>query len=34
MTGGLTIGESTATEIPLHVKSVATTGSNYIRFYL
>lgn len=33
MTGGLTIGESTATEIPLHVKSVATTGSNYIRFY-
>ena len=33
MTGGLTIGESTTTEIPLHVKSVATTGSNYIRFY-
>lgn len=33
MTGGLTIGESAATEIPLHVKSVATTGSNYIRFY-
>lgn len=33
MTGGLTIGESTATEIPLHVKSAATTGSNYIRFY-
>jgi hypothetical protein len=33
MTGGLTIGESTATEIPLHVKSVATTGSSYIRFY-
>ena len=33
MTGGLTIGESTATEIPLHVKNVATTGSNYIRFY-
>lgn len=33
MTGGLTIGESTATEIPLHVKSVATTGSIYIRFY-
>ena len=33
MTGGLTIEESTATEIPLHVKSVATTGSNYIRFY-
>lgn len=33
MTGGLTIGESTATEIPLRVKSVATTGANYIRFY-
>lgn len=33
MTGGLTIGESTTTEIPLRVKSVATTGSNYIRFY-
>lgn len=33
MTGGLTIGESTTTEIPLHVKSVSTTGSNYIRFY-
>ena len=33
MTGGLTIGESTATEIPLRVKSVATNGSNYIRFY-
>ena len=33
MTGGLTIGESTATEIPLCVKSVATTGANYIRFY-
>ena len=33
MTGGLTIGESTTTGIPLHVKSVATTGSNYIRFY-
>lgn len=33
MTGGLTIGESAATEIPLHVKSVATTGSNYIRLY-
>lgn len=33
MTGRLIIGESAATEIPLHVKSVATTGSNYIRFY-
>ena len=33
MTGGLTIGESAATEIPLRVKSVATTGANYIRFY-
>lgn len=33
MTGGLTIGEITTTEIPLRVKSVATTGSNYIRFY-
>lgn len=33
MTGRLTIGESTTTEIPLHVKSAATTGSNYIRFY-
>lgn len=33
MTGRLIIGESTTTEIPLHVKSVATTGSNYIRFY-
>lgn len=33
MTGRLTIGESTTTEIPLHVKSVSTTGSNYIRFY-
>lgn len=33
MTGRLIIGESTATEIPLHVKSAATTGSIYIRFY-
>lgn len=33
MTGRLIIGESTTTEIPLHVKSVSTTGSNYIRFY-